>query len=146
MGPASLEAESHTEEHGWLYRIVVWFTRRRTAIGLTTYVLNIHTGPKCLHTMGPFHDVHPRASSQISSSPILWPSLLTSMTVWLNHLLPSTSSPLFPGESKHVIPLRVLPTERIFHLYFSGTQQCIWGWYQLIMQSICKVCFIFLFL
>lgn len=51
--------------------IAVLYTRRRMAIGLATTVVDIYIEPKYLHTMGPFYQIHLRATSQTTLSPIL---------------------------------------------------------------------------
>lgn len=91
-------------------------------IGLSANVMDMYMEPKCLHTwayfMKPTYMLLSKPPSHQSSGLLFF----VSMSIQQNRLLLPINSCLFPGKEKDVIPLKVLPAGRIFHLHVSGIE------------------------
>lgn len=68
-----LGVERHMEEHGYLYKTEVLFTRKNEYWVVSQYDGHVH-GTQMSSHVGPFFETHPHASSQASLSPVLWSS------------------------------------------------------------------------
>lgn len=99
-------------------------SQERMNIGWSADVTGMYMEPKCLHTwahfMRPTYMLLPKPPCHQTSGLLI---LIMSMSVGLNHLLLPINSCLFPGKGKDVIPFKVLPAGRVFHLHFLQTEK-----------------------